>query len=177
MGAGHRSRRSGDRGAAAEEHSESARQRRVGYEDRMRRLALLLLIALPGCPPSKTPQKTAGTEKQRDPDWWRGTWQIDVERLVDEAKRDNLSPDAQRIVAALATQAATQYRYELSADGMHRTTPRSDDIVPITVRVMNADVVRIEAGSAGRLRLRRTAAGVSLTDNDKTFPVRRAEKR
>lgn len=138
---------------------------------------LLLLIALPGCPPSKTPPKTAATQKDRDPDWWRGAWQIDVDRLLEEAKRDRLSPDAQRIVAALASQAAGQYRYELSPDGMHRTTPRSDDIVPITVRVMNTDVVQIEAGSAGRLRLRRTAAGVSLTDNDKTFPVRRAEKR
>lgn len=133
-----------------------------------------LALALTGCPPSKAPPDSAGTQKVRDPDWWRGTWQIDVERLVAEAKRDALSPDAQRIVAALAQQAVPQYRYELAPDGMRRKTPRSDDIVPVTVRVLNADVVQIEAGSAGRLRIRRTAAGVVLTDNDKTFPVRQA---
>lgn len=140
----------------------------------MRLLILLLPLALAGCPTKKAPPESAGVQKTRDPDWWRGAWQIDAERLIAEAERDRLSPEAQQIVAALATRAAPRYRYEFAPDGMRRRTPRSDDIVPCTVNVMSPDVVRVEAGSAGRLRIRRTAAGVELTDDDKTFPIKRA---
>lgn len=139
----------------------------------MLRACLLLALFLVGCPSTPTPSPSAGSQQVRDPDWWIGAWEVDVDRLMLDADRDGLSPDAKRIAEALARRIAPQYRYELARDGMRRKTPRADDIVAVTVRVLNPDVVQIDAGSAGRLRMRRKAGGVQLTDGEATFPVRR----
>lgn len=135
--------------------------------------SVFALVFLVGCPPNPTPPPSAGTQAVRDPDWWVGAWEVDVDRLMKEADRDGLSPEARRMAEALARQAAPLYRYELARDGIRRKTPRGDDIVPVTARVMNPDVVQIDAGSAGRLRVRRTAGGVEITDGQASFPVRR----
>lgn len=140
-------------------------------------VATLLVMPLLGCPPNPTPPPSAGTQAERDADWWIGPWVIDVDALMQQAKADGLSPQAQQIADALARQAAPQYRYELAADGMRRKTPSSDDIVPVTIRVLNPDTVQIEAGSAGRLRIRRAAGGITITDNTASFPVRRPPDR
>lgn len=139
----------------------------------MLRACLLLTLFLVGCPSSPPPPPSAGSQQVRDPDWWVGAWEVDVDRLMLDADRDGLSPDARRIAEALARRAAPQYRYELARDGMRRKTPRSDDIVAVTARVLNPDVVQIDAGSTGRLRVRRKAGGVEITDGEATFPVRR----
>ena len=127
---------------------------------------------LTGCPTAQPPE--APVEGARDPQWWRGVWVIDVDRLLQQTQ--GLSPPARTLSEALVRALNPHYRYELAPDAFSRQPPKGETLVPTRLRRLGADEVELDGGDRGRLRLRRGKGGVILTDGGRPIPVRQVKE-